>query len=86
MIFSWNDFNIFQHVQQYSPLKKVSQSHMEREADGTSGSQAYSPWMTSLCTCAALDLRPERGNQGAVYGTMAFTFHRSALTFHAVIF
>ena len=65
--------------------QSISESH-GTEADGTSGSQAYSPWMTSLCTCAALDLRPERGNQGAVYGTMAFTFHRSALTFHAVIF
>ena len=32
------------------------------------GSKPCSPWITSLCTCAALDLRPDRGNQGAVYG------------------
>ena len=32
------------------------------------GSRAHPPWTTSLLSVAALDLRPERGNQGAVYG------------------
>lgn len=53
----------------YTPKLLVFRSPDQKSPDGRiTGSQAYSPWMMSLCTCAALDLRPERGNQGAVYG------------------
>ena len=34
----------------------------------TVGSKACPPWMTALLSVAALDLRPERGNQGDDYG------------------
>ncbi|CAK9062015.1 unnamed protein product [Durusdinium trenchii] len=53
----------------YTPSLLVFRSPDTLSPDGKiTGSKAYPPWTTSLLSVAALDLRPERGNQGAVYG------------------
>jgi len=55
----------------YTPKLLVFRSPDKKSLEGRiTGSKPCSPWMTSLCTCAALDLRLDRGNQGAVYGYM----------------
>ena len=46
------------------------------------GSRAHPPWTTSLLSVAALDLRPERGNQGAVYGGDRQKYSRVGLLKH----